>query len=67
MGEVLSLVSLIECSAHHYKNIYSQMCALQHSLQSAVELRVAQYNMLGNSRFGWQTINSEPLDFNTEN
>lgn len=56
-----------ECCAYHYKSICSQMCALQHSLQSAVEWRVAQYNMLGNSGFGWQTINSEPLDFSTEN
>lgn len=37
MGEVLSLVSLKECCAYHYKSIYSQTCALQHSLQSAVE------------------------------
>lgn len=33
-GEVLSLVSLMECCAYYYKNIYSQMCALQPSLQS---------------------------------
>lgn len=57
-----------ECSAYHYKSIYSQTHALQpQSLQSAVKGRVAQYNTLvDNSGFGWQTVNSEPLDFNTE-
>lgn len=57
-----------ECSAYSYKNVYSQTHALQpQSLQSAVEGRVAQYNVLvHNSGFGWQTVNTESLDFNTE-
>lgn len=57
-------------SACHYKSVYSQTSALQpQSLQSAVEGKVAQYNMLVDSRttlvLGGR-LNSEPLDFNTE-